>query len=55
MSEVASTVQEEVFDSLLAPVIQVAGFDTPYPYVQDRVYLPGAGRILNAAVKALNY
>ncbi len=55
MGEVASTIQEEVFDSLLAPVIQVAGFDTPYPYVQDRVYLPGAGRILNAAVKALNY
>ncbi|MGY2894256.1 alpha-ketoacid dehydrogenase subunit beta [Deinococcus sp. UYEF24] len=55
MGEVASTIGEEVFDSLLAPVIQVAGFDTPYPYVQDRVYLPGAGRILNAAVKALNY
>ncbi|WP_407571420.1 alpha-ketoacid dehydrogenase subunit beta [Deinococcus altitudinis] len=55
MGEVASVIGEEVFDSLLAPVIQVAGFDTPYPYVQDRVYLPGAGRILNAAVRALNY
>ena len=55
MGEVASRIGEEVFDSLLAPVIQVAGFDTPYPYVQDRVYLPGAGRILNAAVKVLNY
>lgn len=55
MGEVASRIGEEVFDSLLAPVIQVAGFDTPYPYVQDRVYLPGAGRILNAAVRALNY
>ena len=55
MGEVASTLQEEAFDSLLAPVIQVAGFDTPYPYVQDRIYLPGAGRILNAAVRALNY
>ncbi len=55
MGEVAGTIQEELFDSLLAPVIQVAGFDTPYPYVQDRLYLPGAARILNAAVKALNY
>ncbi|WP_424952433.1 alpha-ketoacid dehydrogenase subunit beta [Deinococcus sp.] len=55
MGEVASAIGEEVFGSLLAPVIQVAGFDTPYPYVQDRIYLPGAGRILNAAVKALNY
>ena len=55
MGEVASTIGEEVFDSLLAPVIQVAGFDTPYPYVQDRIYLPGPTRILNAAIKALNY
>ncbi len=55
MGEVASSIQEEVFDSLLAPVIQVAGFDTPYPYVQDRIYLPGAGRILDAAVQVLNY
>lgn len=55
MGEVASFIGEEVFDSLLAPVTQVAGFDTPYPYVQDRIYLPGAGRILNAAVKVLNY
>ena len=55
MGEVASSIQEEVFDSLLAPVLQVAGFDTPYPYVQDRIYLPGAGRILNAAVRTLNY
>jgi 2-oxoisovalerate dehydrogenase E1 component beta subunit len=55
MGTVASTIGEEVFDRLLAPVLQVAGFDTPYPYVQDRIYLPGAGRILNAAVKALNH
>ena len=42
-------------DSLLAPVGQVAGFDTPYPYVQDKVYLPGPNRITAACVKALNY
>ncbi|MFC4454535.1 alpha-ketoacid dehydrogenase subunit beta [Deinococcus sonorensis] len=55
MTEVASSIQEDVFDSLLAPVGLVAGFDTPYPYAQDRVYLPGAGRIVNAAVQTLNY
>ena len=55
MGEVASAVGEEVFDSLLAPVLQVAGFDTPYPYVQDRIYLPGPARIVRAAVRALNY
>ena len=55
MGEVAYVIQERAFDSLRAPVGQVAGFDTPYPYVQDKVYLPGPNRILAACVRALNY
>lgn len=55
MGEVAYVIQEELFDQLLAPVIQVAGFDTPYPYVQDKLYLPGPNRIAAACIKALNY
>lgn len=55
MGEVAYTIQEQAFDMLSAPVIQVAGFDTPYPYVQDKIYLPGPNRIVNACVRALNY
>lgn len=55
MGEVAYTIQEELFDGLLAPVAQVAGFDTPYPYAQDKIYLPGPNRMLRAAVKLLRY
>jgi 2-oxoisovalerate dehydrogenase E1 component beta subunit len=55
MGEVAYVIQEQAFDSLLAPVVQVAGFDTPYPYVQDKVYLPGPNRVAAACVRALNY
>lgn len=55
MGEVAYTIQEQAFDYLNAPVGQVAGFDTPYPYVQDKIYLPGPNRIVAACVKALNY
>ncbi|ACO47381.1 alpha-ketoacid dehydrogenase subunit beta [Deinococcus deserti] len=55
MGEVAYTIQEQAFDYLTAPVGQVAGFDTPYPYVQDKVYLPGPNRIVRACVQALNY
>lgn len=55
MGEVAYAIQEALFDSLLAPVLQVAGFDTPYPYVQDKIYLPGGNRIAAACVRALNY
>ncbi|CAM3593602.1 alpha-ketoacid dehydrogenase subunit beta [Deinococcus saxicola] len=55
MGEVAYSIQAEAFDSLLAPVGQVAGFDIPYPYVQDKIYLPGPNRITAACVQALNY
>ncbi|CAM3568886.1 alpha-ketoacid dehydrogenase subunit beta [Deinococcus frigens] len=55
MGEVAYSIQAAAFDSLLAPVGQVAGFDTPYPYVQDKIYLPGPNRITAACVQALNY
>ena len=55
MSEVAATIAEEVLDALLAPPLRVTGFDTPYPYAQDREYLPGPNRILKAVERALTY
>ena len=55
MSEVAATIAEEVLDALEAPPLRVTGFDTPYPYAQDREYLPGPYRILRAVERALNY
>src|SRR5690606_23224857 len=55
MSEVAATIAEEFLDSLLAPPLRVTGFDTPYPYAQDREYLPGPNRILKAVERALSY
>ncbi len=54
-SEVAATIAEELLDQLLAPPIRVTGFDTPYPYIPDRLYMPTVTRILNAAKKALEY
>ncbi len=55
MGEVSATIAEEVFDSLLAPPARVSGFDTPYPYAQDREYLPSPNRILKAVQRVLNY
>lgn len=55
ISEVAATISEEILDSLLAPPLRVAGYDTPYPYAQDREYLPGVNRILRAVQKVLDY
>jgi 2-oxoisovalerate dehydrogenase E1 component beta subunit len=54
-SEIAATISEEILDSLLAPPLRVTGFDTPYPYSQDREYLPQPNRILKAVQKVLEY
>jgi len=54
-SEVAATIAEEVLDLLEAPPVRVTGFDTPYPYAQDRAYLPGPDRILHAVQRVLDY
>src|SRR5699024_3138592 len=37
VSEVAATIAEQVIDQLDAPPLRVSGFDTPYPFSQDRV------------------
>jgi len=55
MAEVSATIVEEVMDSLLAPPLRVTGFDTPYPYAQDREYLPSPNRILRAVERVLTY
>ena len=55
LGEIAATIAEELFDQMLAPPVRVAGFDTPYPYAQDKVYLPTVTRILNAAKQVLEY
>ena len=55
MSEVSATIVEEVMDSLLAPPMRVTGFDVPYPYAQDREYMPSPNRILRAVERVLSY
>lgn len=55
MSEVSATITEELLDLLLAPPLRVTGFDTPYPYAQDREYLPSPNRILQAVQRVLDY
>ncbi len=54
-AELCATVAEELFDQLLAPPLRVCGFDTPYPYAQDRLYLPSVNRILMAAKRLMDY
>ena len=55
-SDIAARVTEEAFYSLAAPVLRVAGFDTPYPPAKlEEEYLPSLDRILDAVDRSLNY
>lgn len=54
-SELAATIAEELLDQLEAPPLRVTGFDTPYPFAQDKLYMPTVSRILAAAKRVLDY
>jgi pyruvate dehydrogenase E1 component beta subunit len=55
-SEVAARISEECFYSLEAPVMRVAGFDTPYPPSRiEEEYLPDLDRVLDAVDRSLAY
>jgi 2-oxoisovalerate dehydrogenase E1 component beta subunit len=55
-SEIAATVTERAFYSLEAPVLRVAGFDTPFPPAKlETIYLPDVDRVLEAVDRAMAY
>ena len=55
-AEIAARITEECFYSLEAPVLRVAGFDTPYPPSRiEEEYLPDLDRVLDAVDRSLAY
>jgi len=54
-AELASLIQEKVFLHLKAPVTRVAGFDTPFPYALEKLYLPDSGRVLESIRSTMNF
>jgi 2-oxoisovalerate dehydrogenase E1 component beta subunit len=55
-AELAARIQEQAFYSLEAPVLRVAGFDTPYPPSRlEEEWLPNVDRILDAVDRVLEY
>ncbi|MGA2199075.1 MAG: alpha-ketoacid dehydrogenase subunit beta [Nitrososphaerales archaeon] len=54
-AEISAQVSERAIDSLKAPIVRVAGYDTPFPYALESVYMPSPERILRAIRKALSY
>ena len=53
--EIASTIQEEAFDYLEAPLKRVCGLDTPFPLVFEPLYLPDRLKIFEAIKETVNY
>ncbi len=55
-SEIAARVTEECFYHLEAPVLRVAGFDTPYPPSRiEEEYLPDLDRVLDGVDRVMGY
>ncbi len=47
-SEISAFVAERVIEYLIAPIKRITGFDTPFPYAQQKYYMPNENRILRA-------
>src|SRR5262245_48222052 len=54
-SEISAIVAEKCIDVLEAPVRRVAGFDTPFPYTLEHVYMPHADRVLHAIEDVMSF
>jgi len=51
-AELVASIQERVLASLEAPILRVAGMDTPFPYTLEHEYLPNPERVLGAVTTA---
>ena len=54
-AEVAASVQEEAILSLKSPIARVTGWDTPFPLVFEKLYLPDKLRCYEAIKKTINF
>jgi len=54
-AEIAAQIAERCILNLEAPVVRVAGFDTPFPYVLEEDYLPNPDRVLHAIEQVSNF
>jgi 2-oxoisovalerate dehydrogenase E1 component beta subunit len=54
-AEIAATVQDQCFLRLEAPIQRVCGWDTPFPLVFEKFYVPSAARCAEAIINAVKY
>jgi len=54
-AEVSAQIAERAIEYLRSPILRVAGFDTPFPYTLEDVYMPNADRVFAAIEKAMSF
>jgi 2-oxoisovalerate dehydrogenase E1 component beta subunit len=53
--ELAAIVAEKALEYLQAPILRVSGFDTPFPYTLEDVYMPDVERVMRAVLATHRY
>jgi pyruvate dehydrogenase E1 component beta subunit len=53
--EISALLAERAIEYLRGPIIRVAGFDTPFPYALEDVYMPNADRVLAGIDKVMAF
>ncbi len=54
-SEISATVAEEAIEYMEAPIKRVAGYDVPFPYTLEGLYMPNPNKILQAVEEVINF
>ena len=54
-AEIAAIVAEKAIEHLEGPIVRVAGFDTPFPYTLEYLYMPDVRRVLKGIEKAFSW
>jgi len=45
--ELSAIIAEKAIEYLEGPIVRVAGFDTPFPYTLEPLYMPDSKRVLD--------
>ena len=53
--EISALLAERAIECLRGPIVRVAGFDTPFPYALEDVYMPSADRVFAGIDKVMAF
>jgi 2-oxoisovalerate dehydrogenase E1 component beta subunit len=54
-AEILSTVQQSCFEYLESPIARVCGLDTPFPSVQEPLYLPTVDKVVTGIRESMSF